>query len=150
MGILIFTLSRHRRKIEAVSPVKKFLIFNLSQSFTFAGVNHTLWFPPDFGESDLSHRAGLFPGRVYHQGEDVIKIKVSAGDHLFVDRLSYNFRKPERGEIIVFATAGTDIIQQDQFYIKRMVVKPHEKVSIGDDRHLVIDGKRLGRLDAAF
>ncbi len=57
--------------------------------------------------------------------------------------MTYNFRKPERGEIIVFATAGTQITQQDQFYIKRMVVQPHEQVSIGDDRHLVIDGKRL-------
>ncbi len=130
-------------KIDAVFPVKKFLIFNLSQTFVFAGQTHTIWLPPDFGESDLTHRAGLFPGRVYHKGEDVFKIRVSAGDHLFVDRVSYNFRKPDRGEIIVFATAGTQIAQQDQFYIKRMVVKPHEQVSIGDDRHLVIDGKRL-------
>jgi signal peptidase I len=130
-------------KIETIFPLNKFLIFNISQSFVFAGEKHTIWFPPDFGESDLYHRAGLFPGRVYHQGEDVIKIKASAGDHLFVDRLTYNFRKPERGEIIVFATAGTQITEQDQFYIKRMVVKPYEKVSIGDDRHLVIDGQRL-------
>ena len=35
-----------------------------------------------------------------------MKMKVSAGDHLFVDRLTYNFRKPERGEIIVFETKG--------------------------------------------
>src|ERR1700733_5273903 len=130
-------------KIEAISPPAKFLIFNLWQSFTFAGVEHTLWFPPDFGESDLKHRAGLFPGRVYHQGDDVIKIKVSAGDHLFVDRLTYNFRKPERGEIVVFATVGTQIQQQDEFYIKRLTVLPGERVQIGDDRHMRINGERL-------
>jgi signal peptidase I len=130
-------------KIETIFPPQKFLIFDLWQSFTFAGVKHTIWFPPDFGESDLYHRAGLFPGRTYHQGEDVIKIRASAGDHLFVNRLTYNFRKPERGEIIVFETKGIEGLPQDQFYIKRMVVKPGDRVSIGDDRHLVINGQRL-------
>src|SRR5271154_2129690 len=115
-------------KIETIFPMQKFLIFNLSQSFTFAGVKHTIWFPPDFGESDLQHRAGLFPVHFYHQGEDVIKIRVSTGDHLFVDRLTYNFRKPTRGDIIVFETAGIademraiSHIPADEFYIKRLV-----------------------------
>ena len=130
-------------KVEAIYPLQKFLIFNLSQSFMFAGQKYTLWFPPDFGESDLRHRAGLFSGRVYHPGEDVIKIRASAGDHLFVDRLTYNFRKPERGEIVVFATVGTQIQQQDQFYIKRLAVLPGERVSIGNDRHMRINGERL-------
>jgi signal peptidase I len=132
--------------------LQKFLIFNLCETFTFAGVKHTLWFPPDFGESDLQHRAGLFPGRTYHQGEDVIKIRVSAGDHLFVDRLTYNFRKPARGEIIVFETGGIPNLNAIQmanredtntFYIKRLVVLPGDRVQIGDDRHLVINGQRL-------
>ncbi len=123
--------------------VQKFLIFNLWETFTFAGVEHTLWFPPDFGESDLRHRAGLFAGRIYRPGEDVIKMRNSAGDHLFVDRMTYNFRKPERGEIVVFATAGTQIKDQDQFYIKRLVVLPGERVSIGNDRHVRINGERL-------
>jgi len=70
-------------------------------------------------------------------------MKVTAGDHLFVDRLTYNFRAPKRGEIIVFETKGIDRLPQDQFYIKRMVAMSNEKVQIGDDRHLLIDGKRL-------
>ena len=32
---------------------------------------------------------------------------------------------------------------QDQFYIKRLVAMGGEKVQIGDDRHLLINGKRL-------
>ena len=103
-----------------------------------------MWFPPDYGEADLVHRAGLDPSRVYHKGDDIVKMmKVSTGDHLFVDRLTYNFRKPERGEIIVFETKGIQGLPQDQFYIKRMVVKPGERVQIGDDRHLLINGQRL-------
>ena len=137
--------------IEAVSPPVKFLIFNIKQSLTLGGVEHVMWFPPDFGEAPLVRRAGLDPGHVYKKGEDVIRMKVSAGDHLFVDRVNFNFRKPTRGEIIVFATlginnpdaSGMNQMPQDQFYIKRLVALPGEQVRIGDDRHLVINGERL-------
>jgi signal peptidase I len=77
------------------------------------------------------------------KGEDIIKLQVNAGDHLFVDRLTYNFRPPKRGEIIVFETRGINGLPQDQFYIKRMVAMGEERVQIGDDRHLIINGKRL-------
>ena len=138
--------------IKRISPIRKFLIFNIKQSFWIGSTNddasdveYTMWFPPDFGESDIARRAGLFPGKYYHQGEEVVKLCARAGDHLFVDRLTFNFRKPERGEIVVFETKGIDHPQmpQDQFYIKRLVVLPHEKVQIGNDRHLIINGKRL-------
>jgi signal peptidase I len=128
-----------------IGPMTKMLIFNLKQTLTIGGVEKTLWFPPDFGEQTLMKRAGLDPNHVFHKGDDVIKMKVSAGDHLFVDRLTYNFRRPTRGEIVVFQTKGIQNAQmpQDQFYIKRLVVLPHEKVQIGNDRHLVINGQRL-------
>jgi len=139
------------------SEPKKFLIFNLRQTYRFAGVEHTLWFPPDLGEAPLEYRAldqanhlMLDPGHVYHKGEDILKMRVSAGDHLFVDRVTYNFRKPERGEIIVFATAGTKIEKQDEFYIKRLTVLPDERVQIGNDRHMIINGKRLDKTTPHF
>ena len=129
--------------IDSISPMTKFLIFNIKQSIWIGGVEHTMWFPPDYGESDLAHRDGLQPGHYYHKGDVVVNIAVSAGDHLFVDRLTYNFRKPERGEIVVFETKGIDNLPQDQFYIKRLVALPDERVQIGDDRHLIINGQRL-------
>lgn len=139
--------------IDGISPMRRFLIFNLKQSISVGGVSQTMWFPPDFGESDLARRAGLDPGRVYHKGEDVVKLQVSAGDHLFVDRITYNFRKPQRGEIVVFETKGIPQshrenppywnIPPDQFYIKRLVGLGGETIQVGEDRHLVIDGKRL-------
>jgi signal peptidase I len=149
--------------IKQISPMRKFLIFNIKQSLWIGstndaspGVEHTIWFPPDYGESPVRgmdpflSRAQLRPGHFYHKGDDVIKICVRAGDHLFVDRLSYNFRKPARGDIIVFETAGIQEdmrhlygIPPDEFYIKRLVALPDEKVSIGDDRHLRINGQRL-------
>ncbi|HSY74250.1 MAG TPA: signal peptidase I [Dongiaceae bacterium] len=136
--------------IDKISPVTKFLIFNIRQSLWIGGIEHTIWFPPDYGESDLVRRAGLPPGHFYHKGDDVVKLQVNAGDHLFVDRLTYNFRKPQRGEIIVFETAGISEemrdrwhIPIDEFYIKRLVGLPGDKMQIGDDRHLRINGQRL-------
>src|SRR5450432_1335560 len=128
-----------------MGQMQHFLIFNLKQTFSIGGVQQTIWFPPDFGEQPIEKRAGIFldPEHIYHKGDDVFKMKTCAGDHLFVNRLTYNFRKPERGEIIVFETKGIEGLPQDQFYIKRMVVKPGDRVQIGDDRHLVINGQRL-------
>src|SRR6185437_16092586 len=94
--------------------------------------------------------AGVKPRHLYHKGDTILKTKVFAGDHLFVDRLTYNFRRPERGEILVFKTAGIlspftglPAMPQDQFYVKRMVALGGELVRIGNDRHLVINHERL-------
>ena len=138
-------------KIEEISPLTKFLIFNIKQTLTIGGVSQTIWFPPDLGEQTLAKRAGLDPNRNFKKGETVVKMKVSAGDHLFVDRVSFNFRKPERGEIVVFETRGIinpdgmggNLMPQDQFYIKRLCVLPGERVQIGNDRHMRINGERL-------
>ncbi len=121
----------------------RILIFNIYQRIYIGGVAHWLLFPPDYGGATLEQRAGLVRGTEYKKGDQVIKMKVVAGDHLFVDRLTYNFRSPRRGEIIVFETKGIERLPQDQFYIKRMVAMGNEKVQIGDDRHLIINGKRL-------
>jgi signal peptidase I len=141
----IYVVAQTDGVIDSISPPVKFLIFTIKQSLFINGVEHTMWFPPDLGEQSLAKRAGLDPAHVYHKGEEVVKMKLSAGDHLFVDRMSFNFRKPTRGEIVVFQTQGIQHPQmpQDQFYIKRLVVLPHEKVQIGDDRHLIINGQRL-------
>jgi signal peptidase I len=73
-----------------------------------------------------------------------VKVKTSfTGDHLLVDRFTYHFRRPQRGEIIVFKTRGIPGLEPGQLYIKRLVAFGNEHVRIGDDRHLVIDGKRL-------
>lgn len=130
-------------ELTAIDPPTRFLIFNLWQTLVVGGKSYTIWFPPDYGEASLQQRAGISMGQTFRKGEDIVKLKIAAGDHLFVDRVIYNFRAPERGEIIVFETKGIPDLRQDQFYIKRMVAMGGEKVQIGDDRHLVIDGKRL-------
>ncbi|MGO9588189.1 MAG: S26 family signal peptidase [Limisphaerales bacterium] len=135
--------------IDAISPMTRFLIFNIKQSLSVNGVEHVMWFPPDYGEAPsgmdpMAYRAGLNPQRVYHKGDDVVKLQVNAGDHLFVDRLSYNFHKPQRGDIIVFATSGVPEERRaavgmpgDQFYIKRLVGLGGETLSLAPDYEVV-------------
>ena len=135
-----------------IEPPKRLLIFNIKQTIHIGGSSSTIWFPPDYGSETLEQRAGLLPGQFAHRGEELIRLKVQAGDHLFVDRVSYNFRPPQRGEIIVFETKGIPEerretgywhIPPDQFYIKRLVGLGGENVKIGTDHHLIINGQRL-------
>jgi signal peptidase I len=137
---------------QVITDPVKFLIFNICQSYKIVTPNnttnsHMIWFPPDLGEAQFELRTPLDPNRTYHKGEDIIKLRVTAGDHLFVDRLTYNFRKPERGEIAVFITQGihNSKMPQDEFYIKRLCVMPGERVQIGNDRHMIINGVRLDK-----
>ena len=133
-----------------IEPPLRFLIFNIKQTISIDSESYTIWFPPDYGSATLEARAGISQRQPVHRGEEVIRLKVQSGDHLFVDRLTYNFRPPKRGEIIVFETKGIPEerrepfrIPGDQFYIKRLVALGGERVQIGDDRHLRINGNRL-------
>lgn len=156
-------------KIERVEKPFGIRVVEFYQKFYLGGVAHTIYLPPDFGSppgGTLEARAGWVDtsgrpteqgSRSYRAGDVVARLKVQAGDHLFVDRLTYNFRKPTRGEIVVFSTAGIDEYKRsrwgmpdDQFYIKRMVALSNERVRIGDDHHLLIDGNRLDQSTPHF
>jgi signal peptidase I len=137
-------------ELAPVKPPIKILIFNIYQELTIGGKSHSIWFPPDYGSETLEQRAGLAPGAIYHKGDQVLRMRVTSGDHLFVDRITYNFRPPRRGEIIVFETKGIPEenrdrfrIPADQFYIKRLVGLGGETLKLGRDRHLIVNGKRL-------
>lgn len=161
-------------ELERVNKPFAIAIFNIYQTLVIGGKTHLILFPPDYGGSTLEARAGLHPrvldftgmtlqpGTLYKKGEPVVRMKVAAGDHLFVDRVSFNFRRPERGEIVVFDTHGIvnlDPSQQDTFYIKRLVGLGDEVLSLSQDYlvsgvptfnfatvpvgHLVINGKPI-------
>lgn len=130
-------------ELQAVDDPFRILIFNIWQTIVVGGQTYTMWFPPDYGAQKLQDRAGLHPREYFKKGNDIVKIRAAAGDHLFVDRLTYNFRRPKRGEIVVFETKGIERLPQDQFYIKRLVALGGERVEVGDDRHLIINGQRL-------
>ena len=64
---------------------------------------------------------------------------LSDGDNLIVDKISYRFHKPERYDIIVFPFQ----YEENTYYIKRIIGLPGEKVQIGEDGTIYIDGKVL-------
>jgi signal peptidase I len=67
------------------------------------------------------------------------------GDHIFVDRFTYHFRKPKHGEVVVFTTQNiTDIPESSRgkFYIKRLIAMGGETVTIKPP-FVEVNGERL-------
>jgi signal peptidase I len=141
-------------RIEPPEPIFKWPAFLRSwrkQRFQIGATWHTIWFMP----AELPNPLGLNPDRLlfvlagvdaaheFQPGEEVINLAVNAGDHLLVDRLTFNFRQPQRGEIVVFDTHGIPGVHESAVYIKRLVGLPEERLRIGDDRHVVVNGRRL-------
>jgi signal peptidase I len=74
-------------------------------------------------------------GKRVRAGERVMSFDELTGDQLFVDRLSYHFVKPSVGSGFVFRTGNIPGIADtygDQYYIKRLVGTPGDKLEIKD------------------
>jgi signal peptidase I len=141
--------ARSEGALRQVGEPVRFLIFDLYQQFWLENDRkaYTVLFPPDslFRRAGLISAYGLPNPKVFKPGEEIIKMRSVSGDHLFVDRLTYNFRRPERGEIVVFETRHVHDarVPTDQFYIKRLVGLSDETLKINPARHLVVNGKEL-------
>jgi signal peptidase I len=152
-------VARSDGMLEAVEPPRRILPFVYRQRFKIGDD----WYSVASSWDRLLERTGVVDpegtraSHRYHKGEDILKAKILTGDHLFVDRITYNFRRPRRGEIIVFETkgirspiTGQPIISPDTFYIKRLVAMDGDHVQLGNDRHLIINGRRLDHTDPHF
>lgn len=64
---------------------------------------------------------------------------LSDGDNLIVDKISYRFKDPKRYDIIVFPYE----LDQDTYYIKRVIGLPGESVMIDEAGSIYIDGDKL-------
>ncbi|RJQ29856.1 signal peptidase I [Candidatus Parcubacteria bacterium] len=62
----------------------------------------------------------------------------SNGDYLLIDELSYRFRQPERGEVVVFRYPKDD----STYFIKRIIGLPGERVVIKNGIVTVFDEAR--------
>lgn len=87
-------------------------------------------------------------------------ISTLRGDHIFVDRFTYHFRKPQRGDVIVFETNDiyTELVSKfrfgeyereqlkdkvwNKFYIKRLVGIGGDRIQIAPP-HLIVNGQIL-------
>ncbi len=70
------------------------------------------------------------------------------GDYLIVDELSYRFGEPKRGDVIIFHYPNNP----REFYIKRIIALPGEKVEIMDNIITIYNAEDLSgfKLDEAY
>ncbi len=92
----------------------------------------------------LMESFGLREGKLLKAGDLLARGYVETGDHVFVDKISYHFRTPRRGDVFVFNTqdilmrgarglnvvAGPPPAEPSQFYIKRLVGLPSDTLQI--------------------
>jgi signal peptidase I len=86
-------------------------------------------------------------GGILKKGAVLVEGTIDTGDLVLVDKFSYHFRKPERGEVFVFDTLGIKGIKDrsgpqgaGSHYIKRLVGVPGDKLTIRQP-NLLVDGK---------
>jgi signal peptidase I len=85
----------------------------------------------------LGIQASLRTGITVKKGTPILYFQILTGDMLFVDRLTYHFRKPKVGEAIVFHTRKIPSLQNsdyedDKYYIKRLVGIGNDKLQIDE------------------
>ncbi|MFD2257538.1 signal peptidase I [Luteolibacter algae] len=92
-------------------------------------------------------RSAAQNGGILKAGTTVCEGIIDSGDLVLVDKFTYHFRRPKRGEVFVFDTLGIRGIQEHSgpqgggsHYIKRLVGVPGDTLSIKTP-DLLVDGK---------
>jgi signal peptidase I len=134
------------------APTSGKIVENTDKSFLFFSFTRlrfqdgkSIWF---FAPSNETSRA-INLSKNYKKGEVVFQGTVDGGDLVLVDKISYHFRKPVRGEVFVFDTLGLEkrigySSGNDQakatHYIKRLCGVPGDTLSI-ESPHVFVNGK---------
>src|SRR6266700_2419780 len=104
----INVVSREDDQLLEIQPRKMFFFLTFSQLIC-QRQKYLVYAPPD----TLSHDFNVFPGRIYHRGDIIARGAIDTGDQVFVDKFSYNFVKPHRGDVFVFRTNHIPGIRED-------------------------------------
>jgi signal peptidase I len=129
-----------------IEPARQIFPFITRQRLLVGEQWYTVWFPPEnfmvYAGLRSEHNRAI-KRHFFHRGDIILRVRVTSGDRLLVDRMSYNFVRPTRGDLIVFLGNNVRQLEQGTYYIKRLVALGGEHVRLGNDRHLVVDGVRL-------
>jgi signal peptidase I len=68
------------------------------------------------------------------------------GEYLIIDELTYHFRNPVRGEVLVFRYPQ----DPSKFFIKRVIGLPGETIEIRDNKIFLVDGDEEIELKEPF
>ena len=88
------------------------------------------------------------------KGDSILSFDITLGDALFVDRVSYHFRRPKPGDPFVFRTGAIPGIEGgpnnfvDKYYIKRIGGAAGETLEITEDGTLLADGEPRTEVEA--
>jgi signal peptidase I len=154
---------------EKVKGKKWFFLPTVLSEYTLqvGGVPHKIRVPADFdmrSAIDQSFPQNRFvrgqDGRSYwdlgtrvEAGEAILRFDITLGDALFVDRISYHFKRPEAGDPFVFRTRDIPGIEGgprdmvDKYYIKRIGGVGGETLEI-EDGTLLVGGEPRAEVEA--
>lgn len=140
-------VSAERDRVVGFAPVKRFYFLDYTRIDFQSGRSYLVHVPYDtVWRPESSDGFGVARGRVYAAGEPIARGYVDTGDQVFVDKLTYHFRAPRRGDVFVFNTAGIPGIRMDdprvksQFYIKRLAGLPGDRLQV-DAPKLIVNGE---------
>lgn len=132
--ILLRTDKKGRFKIKRLDTTYDADIFN---------IENTAFRMPDF-PIPAAFEMHVNSGDMVERGQIIATGKLRAGDHIFVNRVKYNFTRPKRGDVFVFDTSHINHpeIRSGTFYIKRLAGMPNETISIHPP-YLVANGQKI-------
>lgn len=131
LGRSYYDLTARADEIVTSLEEKTSLIFFTSTTVRTTAGSYSLPAPRDV----VLRQIGIAPGRMFRQGERIARGWVETGDQVFVDKISYHFLPPRRGEVFVFKTNSITGIRSDpgmgaQHYIKRLAGLPGDEIRI--------------------
>jgi signal peptidase I len=136
----INVVSGEENVVENVTPQKYLFFFTLSR-IECTQQTFTVYAPPEILRQDFQ----VYPGNTYSKGQVIARGAVDTGDQVFVDKFSYNFVHPHRGDVFVFRTNQIRGIHEDPeagapYYIKRLTGTPGDELRI-DSPKLYVNGE---------
>ncbi len=133
-------------EVVGIKPETHFYFFKYSRINCASGRSYLVQAPEDTLTHPLDHDGfAVRPHHRYRAGEVIARGYVDTGDQVFVDKFTYHFRAPRRGDVFVFNTAGIAGIRMDdpevksQFYIKRLAAVSGDNLRI-EQPHLFVNG----------
>ena len=135
-------VSKQDDTIISLKDITRFRFFNyteiqcIKQTFLVPAPARTLAAVFNLPSPYDGYRRGIIR-REIKAGEVVARGYSDTGDHVFVNKIAYNFRAPRRGEVFVFSTANIATEENknnpggpSQFFIKRLAGLPGDELRV--------------------
>jgi signal peptidase I len=94
-------VTQHGGTIDALTP-GSFTIWLEYTDVHIGDETDRIWIRP----SDVRQKLHLMEGMQFNPGDVLANYVTQTGDQVLVDKLTYNFRPPRRGEVFIFKTSG--------------------------------------------